>query len=226
MTRGVTACAAALALLTASVAAAWSPLVRVDGWLSGHAFAATYAHDTRTAVWTSITDAAAPEPMRTLLLLAAVVALALHRVDVAVWWAALSFLEAVVAPASKDLLDRPRPEWTEPITVLASTSYPSGHATAAATTAVAVALVVRHRAVVVGAVLLAVPVAASRVYLGAHYPSDVVAGLLLGTLLATTTYAVMQAVAGAVVRRADPEVEEVGTRDARAGTSGGGAGGH
>lgn len=188
-------CAAVVVVLTAAVALEWAPLVDLDHWLSRHAFAATHGHDARTAAWTAITDGAAPDPMRVALLVAAVVALVLRRLDLAVWLAALSVVEGIVAPLSKHLLERPRPEWADPIVVLASTSYPSGHATAAATTAAALALAVRHRAAVVAAVLLAVSVAASRVFLGAHYPTDVVAGLVFGVLLATTTYALMRAVA-------------------------------
>lgn len=219
MTRVLSACVVALALLTVAVAIEWTPLVGLDGWVSAHAFAATHGHDGRIAAWTAITDGAAPDPMRTALLVTAAVALAVRRVDLAVWLAALSFLERVVAPASKHLLERPRPEWVDPITSLASTSYPSGHATAAATTAVALALVVRRRPAVVAAAGLALAVAASRVFLGAHYPSDVVAGLLLGVLLATSTYALMRVVTRrSAPRRADPEVEAVGTSDARVGT--------
>ncbi|MFH0242985.1 phosphatase PAP2 family protein [Streptomyces sp. HK10] len=57
-------------------------------------------------------------------------------------------------------------------------SFPSNHATIAAATAVAVVLVWRAAAWLV--LPLAVLTAFSRVFLGVHYPHDVVAGALLG----------------------------------------------
>lgn len=182
-------------MLSITVVLEWAPLMRIDGWLSAHAFAATHGHDGRIVVWTAITDWGGPDPMRLLLLVAGVVALVVRRWRTAAWLVGLSFLEGVVAPASKHLLDRPRPAWPDPITVLASTSYPSGHATAAATSAVAIALVVRRTAVTWAALGIALAVATSRVFLGAHYPSDVVAGLLFGTLLAATTYLLVETAA-------------------------------
>jgi membrane-associated phospholipid phosphatase len=197
--RAVGVMAAALAVLSVLVGTRWSPLMRVDDWMSGHAFAATHGHDGRIAVWTAITDWGAPDPMRWLLVAAGVVALVLRRWRTGAWLVALSVLEGVVAPLSKDLLERPRPVWPDPITVLASTSYPSGHATAAATAAVALALVVRRTAVTWVCLVTAVAVAASRVFLGAHYLSDVVGGMLFGALLALTTYGLVSLV---VARRA------------------------
>ncbi|WP_307861896.1 phosphatase PAP2 family protein [Nocardioides sp. SYSU D00065] len=208
--------ATALLVLSIAVAVEWSPLMRLDRWVAGRAFEATSGHDGRIAVWTAITDGAAPHPVRLALLVAAVLALVRRRVDLAVWLAALSFVEGVVAPASKHVLDRPRPSWAEPVVELSSLSYPSGHATAAATAAVALVLVVRHRAAACAALVLAVSVAASRVFLGVHYLSDVVAGSLLGSLLAVSTYAVLP-----LLRRVlptDPRSDVVGTADRSNGT--------
>lgn len=87
----------------------------------------------------------------------------------------------------KLLVDRARP----PLAHLESTTssgFPSGHATQA--TAFFLALLItlapaaRSRGLIwlltVTAVLLILGVAASRVYLGVHYPSDVIGGMLLG----------------------------------------------
>ncbi|MEW2069782.1 phosphatase PAP2 family protein [Streptomyces sp. NPDC007346] len=59
-----------------------------------------------------------------------------------------------------------------------TTSFPSGHAASAAAFATGVALESRSWGAVVAPVALAV--AASRVYTGVHYPSDVLAGAALG----------------------------------------------
>ncbi|CAN5360807.1 phosphatase PAP2 family protein [soil metagenome] len=57
-------------------------------------------------------------------------------------------------------------------------SFPSDHAVMAG--AVAMGLVVVHRRLAVAAAVAAVLMAATRVYVGAHFPGDVVVGLLLG----------------------------------------------
>jgi undecaprenyl-diphosphatase len=57
-------------------------------------------------------------------------------------------------------------------------SFPSGHATTAAAATVVVALISRRAALAVG--VLAAAIAVSRVAVGAHYPSDVIAGAFIG----------------------------------------------
>jgi undecaprenyl-diphosphatase len=61
-------------------------------------------------------------------------------------------------------------------------SFPSDHATAAF--AIAVAILFFHRRVGAAFLVVAAAIAASRVLVGAHYPSDVLAGALVGSFAA------------------------------------------
>jgi undecaprenyl-diphosphatase len=86
----------------------------------------------------------------------------------------------------KFAVDRARPDFHR-LSVFSGSSFPSGHSAAAAATFAALALVVglrrsaRTRALLIGAaVSIAVAVACSRVLLGVHWFSDVIAGLALG----------------------------------------------
>jgi membrane-associated phospholipid phosphatase len=92
----------------------------------------------------------------------------------------------VLSNGIKWIVDRARPA-IEPLTGFAGTSFPSGHAVAAAATWTCVAFLLgrrRHRharAVLLGgAVAIAVAVATTRVALGVHWTTDVIAGLLVG----------------------------------------------
>lgn len=66
-------------------------------------------------------------------------------------------------------------------------SFPSSHATDLMIGALFIAIFVRSRGVAALAVLLAIGVAMSRVVLGSHHMSDVLAGMLLGAMMVWLT---------------------------------------
>ncbi len=82
--------------------------------------------------------------------------------------------------------DRPFVTYPEPRPLVhppSSGSFPSGHASAAFACATVIAWASPRLAV--GAYVLAALVAWSRVYVGVHYPLDVLGGAALGILVAT-----------------------------------------
>lgn len=94
--------------------------------------------------------------------------------------------QLLISNLIKFAVDRARPD-VHPLSTFSGASFPSGHATAAAATFAALALLVGRgrspnaRAILAGiSVSIAVGVACSRVLLGVHWFSDVVAALMLG----------------------------------------------
>jgi undecaprenyl-diphosphatase len=107
--------------------------------------------------------------------------------------AALFVLIAVVGGSllttlAKFAFARPRPELVAHLVDVSSYSFPSGHAMSSAVTYLTLGALLartqarkRIKAYLLGvAVLLTLMIGVSRVYLGVHYPSDVLAGWSLG----------------------------------------------
>jgi membrane-associated phospholipid phosphatase len=95
----------------------------------------------------------------------------------------------VLGPLLKLIIERPRPA-DDRLVLVNSWAYPSGHSlTSMAVVGVLTVLAVRHlrarlarvAAVVVGVALVAA-VGISRIYLGVHWPTDVLAGWLMGAM--------------------------------------------
>ncbi|MES2094610.1 MAG: phosphatase PAP2 family protein [Actinomycetota bacterium] len=107
-------------------------------------------------------------------------------------WAALYFAIATIVSASlvqllKNLYDRPRPE---DILVTADPgSFPSGHTANAATMAVVLSLVLRKVWIWAAGVVYTLIMLLSRTYLGAHWLSDTIGGLVLGSAVAVIVWA-------------------------------------
>jgi undecaprenyl-diphosphatase len=105
-----------------------------------------------------------------------------------------------VAQVSSEILkavyDRPRPTLVPHGSFVYSASFPSGHSTMAATVYLTLAAIVAsveptRRAKVFDftlAIAIIVAVGFSRVYLGVHWPSDVLAGWALGSLWALAAF--------------------------------------
>jgi undecaprenyl-diphosphatase len=98
----------------------------------------------------------------------------------------------LVSVGLKELFNRPRPDLVPHGSYVSTPSFPSGHSMMSAVTYLALgALLARsqkHRRLkaffLLSAVLLTVLVGVSRVYLGVHWPSDVLAGWTAGAVWA------------------------------------------
>lgn len=119
-----------------------------------------------------------------------------HRLGARALWAAGTIAAGwVLQLAAKGLVQRTRPVVEDAVAHAPGSSFPSGHATNTALVATTLTLLVwpllgRVGRVVVPVVagLVTIVTAADRVMLGVHYPSDVVAGMLLGVAIAGASY--------------------------------------
>ena len=110
-----------------------------------------------------------------------------HR-RAAAWSVGVMLAAALTTTLLKRFFERARPVWDDPVTILDSYAFPSGHssgiASAAGVAIVLTLLLVRRRAarrLVVGvALFLVLLVGADRILLGVHSLSDVIAGYSVG----------------------------------------------
>lgn len=102
-------------------------------------------------------------------------------------------VDGVLTYGLKKIIQRPRPYKTYPTEIIpysteTSLSFPSGHTSLAFATATALTLKYPKWYVIVPTYVWACSVGYSRMNLGMHYPSDVLAGAVLGAGSAFVTY--------------------------------------
>jgi undecaprenyl-diphosphatase len=110
------------------------------------------------------------------------------------------------------LVARPRPSMAPLLATAGGYAFPSGHATQAVVVFGALAYLASgwttHWSVKVvlwtGALVVALVVGLSRVYLGGHWPSDVIGGWALGALWLAAVVMTFRAVGGGAVRGVRP----------------------
>jgi membrane-associated phospholipid phosphatase len=109
-------------------------------------------------------------------------------------WILTVFVSQLMIGPIKDLYERPRPSMS--LAETSSWSFPSGHSVAGAAMAVAAVIVLvpagpKRRNLEMMAAAFAIIMALSRVYLRAHWLSDVAAGAALGAAIAIGAAALM-----------------------------------
>ena len=85
-------------------------------------------------------------------------------------------------------------------------SFPSGHTTSAMAAMLALCLVMKKKWLVAPSMIFVVIMGASRNYLMVHYPTDIIAGVLAGTVGAVAAYFLTKLLWGFVERHRDTRV--------------------
>lgn len=137
-----------------------------------------------------------------------------HRYSALLLW--VSYVGAsLINFTLKAMYDRPRPalfEWRTPMA--GHSSFPSGHSTTAVAVFASLAYLIvrleptrsmRRMTLAIAAIVITL-IGASRLYLGVHYPSDVIAGFMVG--LAWATFCALGIEAVRYFRTKKPDVGE------------------
>ncbi|MEU9308477.1 phosphatase PAP2 family protein [Streptomyces sp. NPDC048256] len=181
------------ALLLALVAADWHPLISADGDISRTTHRWAVADPDVTQVCRILTDWVW-DPVTMRLLGAAVAVWLVWRHGA--WWTAgwlvvTSAVGTLLQQSLKAGVGRARPVWPDPVDSAHYAAYPSGHAlTATVVFGLLLWLLHRHgvapvvwRTALAVAVVSVAGVGLTRIWLGVHWPSDVLGGWLLGAML-------------------------------------------
>ncbi|MEU8614356.1 phosphatase PAP2 family protein [Actinoplanes sp. NPDC048791] len=184
------------ALIAALVAGGWPPLHDLDRAVTDslHTWALGHPHWTEANKWW--TNIFAPMPLRAAALILVIWLLRRRAKRLALWAVTAMAVGGVLGALLKLLVGRHRPDLLDPVARATGYSFPSGHALNAALTAGVFVLVLlpvargAKRWVLWGsAIAVTVLTGLSRIVLGVHWTSDVVAGWLLGIAVVAVTAA-------------------------------------
>lgn len=177
-----------LLLLTTEVATGLDPFGSFDRDVATQAHELTGGSPVLLRVAEALAWGFATWPVVGIALLVVVWAAWRREVRIGLWVVVSGLVVILGNPLLKALVERPRPPWDEPLHEIGGWSFPSGHASAAGfllIVAIMLSIVttgrgLKRRLLITVWSLLAVAVATSRVLLGVHYVTDVVAGLAFG----------------------------------------------
>lgn len=175
-------------LVTALVAVGWPPLLDLDAAAATEPYEWTAGSAVMTEIFRAIDLAFGTLPMTALTAVVAVLLWTRSHRRAAYWTVGVMAGAAATVYALKNLVRRDRPVWDDPLRVLDSFSYPSGHASAIAAAAgvatVLTLMLVRRRSMrrwlISAWVVVALIVGLDRLLLGVHNVSDIVAGWAVG----------------------------------------------
>jgi membrane-associated phospholipid phosphatase len=156
--------------------------VAVGAWLHAN------ANGSATAAFAAVTQLGGSQALLAVTLSATLWLLLRRRVAHAALMVAALAGGEVLNAALKGAFERPRPSFADPLATAAGFSFPSGHAMVSLTVYGALAFVIaagmggrRGQALVLASALaLVLAIGFSRVYLGVHYASDVLAAYSAG----------------------------------------------
>lgn len=179
-------------VLLALVAARWGPLGNVDGEIAVALHRSAVEHHGWTRTNRVLSDWIwDPWAMRALLAVAVGWLLWRRERRLALWVTVTAAVGTALQQAVKAAVDRGRPRWPDPVDSAHYAAFPSGHAlTAIVAFGLLLWLMTLHgaparwlRLIIAVAAVSVLGVGFTRLYLGVHWPSDVLGGWLLGTAL-------------------------------------------
>lgn len=180
-------------LLLVLVVAGWSPLLTADGDIADTTHRWAVDEPGLTHVFRILSDWVwDPWTMRILAAVAAVWLVWRRNARwTAVWLVAICALGTLVQQVLKAAVGRERPVWPDPVDTAHFAAYPSGHALTATVVCGLLVWLLHHEGVggalwgtaLAVSVLSVAGVGLTRIWLGVHWPSDVLGGWVLGATL-------------------------------------------